>query len=145
MKHISVAASSLLSVSVERHPPTATVTTPSCAVMVDVMNESFFANCAQTQVNLAAENLGIVWDQESDMRYVESDSFGFGTIDTLVDENNQPFSVTLLPHNAYTRVCDETPISNKTVVAHCWAPKTADSKTGWMVQSKLWFSDNEHR
>ncbi|CAB1118974.1 unnamed protein product [Ectocarpus sp. CCAP 1310/34] len=99
----------------------------------------------QISVNLAAENLGIVWDQESDMRYVESDSFGFGTIDTLVDENNQPFSVTLLPHNAYTRVCDETPISNKTVVAHCWAPKTADSKTGWMVQSKLWFSDNETR
>eukprot|EP00903_Cladosiphon_okamuranus_P020683 g18992.t1 len=63
----------------------------------------------QRAVNRAAWKLGIEWDKlDGDMRYEESEGFGFGTVDSLEDDQGRPFTVTLLPHNRYTRECSVT-------------------------------------
>lgn len=79
------------------------------------------------------------------MRYVESTSFGVGLIDSLSDDDNRPFTVTLLPHSTYTRICARTPVSNTTVVAHCRATKTPEDKSGWMQRMDLWSVDTDTR
>ncbi|CAN0483397.1 unnamed protein product [Ectocarpus sp. 12 AP-2014] len=98
----------------------------------------------QIAVNMAAQDFGIVWKQEgSDMRYEHSTSFGMGFIDSLSDEDNRPFTVTLLPHSTYTRICAHHPVSNTTVVAHCLTSKTPASKLSWMQRMDLWSVDKE--
>ncbi|CBJ32319.1 Acetyltransferase (isoleucine patch superfamily protein) [Ectocarpus siliculosus] len=100
----------------------------------------------QIAVNIAARDLGIVWNEEdSDMRYTESTGFGVGFIDSLSDKDNQPFTVTLLPHSTYTRICASTPVSNTTVVAHCLSSKTPQSKADWMHRMDLWAVDGDTR
>lgn len=96
------------------------------------------------QVNMAALDLGIVWKQEgSDMRYENSTSFGVGFIESLADEDNRPFTVTLLPHSTYTRMCELTPVCHTTVVAHCRASKTPRHKVDWMRSMDLWSVDDD--
>ncbi|CAM9348402.1 unnamed protein product [Ectocarpus sp. 12 AP-2014] len=98
----------------------------------------------QIAVNIAARDLGIVWKQkDSDMRYEESTGFGVGYIDSLSDEHNRPFTVTLLPHSVYTRICASTPVSNTTVVAHCRSSKTPEGKISWMHSMDLWVVDKD--
>ncbi|CAM9918971.1 unnamed protein product [Ectocarpus sp. 6 AP-2014] len=98
----------------------------------------------QIAVNIAARDLGIVWKQEdSDMRYEQSTGLGMGFIDSLSDKDNGPFTVTLLPHSAYTRICTTTAVSNATVVAHCRASKTPEGKIDWMHSMNLWAIDEE--
>lgn len=97
----------------------------------------------QVAVNSAASHLGIEWDKQGgDMRYEESQGFGFGTIDSLTDDHGWPFAVTLLPHNKYTRQCLQTPLSEITVVAHCRSPKRAGAKIDWMRKAGLWSLEN---
>lgn len=91
------------------------------------------------------------------MRYEQSTGYGLGVIPaasiaafpasasgganpTLGDGDYTPLTVTLLPHNTYTRVCDLTPVSaERTVVAHCFFPeKAAGVKTSWMEKLNLW-------
>ncbi|CAM9906685.1 unnamed protein product, partial [Ectocarpus fasciculatus] len=107
---------------------------------VAVMNELVLKNANdQVSVNKAAKNLGIVWDKKgSDMRYEKSLAFGGGTIDSLVDDESRPFRVTLLPHSTYPRICEKTPISETTRVAHClWVGKGEIMST-WMKRANLW-------
>ncbi|CAM9134774.1 unnamed protein product [Ectocarpus sp. 8 AP-2014] len=107
---------------------------------VAVMNELVLKNANdQVSVNKAAKSLGIVWDKGgSDMRYEKSVTFGGGTIDSLVDDESRPFRVTLLPHSTYPRICEETPISENTRVAHClWVGKGEVMST-WMKHANLW-------
>lgn len=97
----------------------------------------------QVAANNAASHLGIEWDKEgSDMRYEDSQGFGFGTIDSLTDDEGRPFAVTPLPHNIYTRLCMVTPLSEITVVAHCMSNKRANSKMGWMRDAGLWLDEH---
>lgn len=79
------------------------------------------------------------------MRYEESTGFGVGTIRSLKDEDNRPFTVTLLPHSTYTRFCGKTPISNSTVVAHCISSKSVGGKRDWMQGMDLWSVDEDTR
>ncbi|CAM9760594.1 unnamed protein product [Ectocarpus sp. 12 AP-2014] len=100
----------------------------------------------QIAVNMAARALGIVWDEEgSDMLYEESTGLGVATIDSLTDEDNRLFTVTLLPHSTYTRMCNRTPVSNTTVVAHCMSKKTPGCKRDWMHSMDLWSVDEDTR
>lgn len=93
----------------------------------------------QVAVNSAASDLGIEWNKQGgDMRYKESQWLGFGTIDSLTDDQGRPFSVTLLPHTTYTRQCKSTPLSGMTVVAHCLSKKKAGAKIDWMRENGLW-------
>lgn len=96
----------------------------------------------QVAVNEAALELGIVWDEGSDMRFKTSVGFGKGQI-THLTEGDRPFTVTLLPHNKYTRICHETPISSETTVAHCYTAKEANAKIDWMREANLWSVDDE--
>lgn len=96
----------------------------------------------QVALNTAAHELGIVWDKKSDMRYIKSVELGRGVIPML--GGNGDFTVTLLPHIAYTRVCKSMPISNRTVVAHCNSKKKAGAKASWMKTAKLWNVKMEH-
>eukprot|EP00903_Cladosiphon_okamuranus_P018134 g16688.t1 len=98
----------------------------------------------QVAVNRAALRLGIEWDKEgSDMRYEDSQGYGFGTIDSLTDDEGRSFTVTLLPHDKYTRLCLVTPLSEITVVAHCLSQKRAGAKIDWMRDAGLWPDDEE--
>ncbi|CAN0194165.1 unnamed protein product [Scytosiphon promiscuus] len=121
----------------------------------------------QVSVNKAAVKLGIVWSEDSDMRYGQSTRYGIGKMpaDSIaatiaagfggnssgglglatVDRHEEvrPLTVTLLPQNMYTRLCDLTPVSNRTVVAHCHAAKVASVKTSWMESLDLWSTDVE--
>ena len=92
----------------------------------------------QVAVNRAALDLGIAWDEGSDMRFTPSTGFGKGVIADLFSEDGQPFEVTLLPHKKFQRHCATTHIANGTVVAHCFHQKRADAKTGWMQEVDLW-------
>lgn len=89
----------------------------------------------QVAVNFVAKELAILWDSNSDMRYLGSTGVGRGVIADLGGSN---FTVTLLPHSMYTRNCDKTPISNATVVAHCRSRKKIGDKISWMKQANLW-------
>ena len=89
-------------------------------------------------VNQAALELGIVWNADSDMRYGKSTGFGKGAITGLSGDDGESFEITLLPHNKFTRHCAGTPITNETVVAHCFHRKAASAKTSWMQQLDLW-------
>lgn len=95
----------------------------------------------QIAVNRAAFELGITWDKDSDMRYESSTDVGKGTIADLSTDNGELFEIILFPHNMFTRVCDETPVSNDTVVAHCHTEKNAAAKLGWMKDLNLWSPD----
>ncbi|CAM9926050.1 unnamed protein product, partial [Scytosiphon promiscuus] len=97
----------------------------------------------QVSINTAAANLGITWEKSSDMRYTESTSGAVGSAFDDGHEEGHPFTVTLLPHSTYTRVCDETPVSDRTVVAHCFAAKKANVKTSWMEALNLWSVEND--
>ncbi|CAM9633346.1 unnamed protein product [Scytosiphon promiscuus] len=122
----------------------------------------------QISINTAAAKLGIVWDTDSDMRYDQSTRYGMGEIPVdglaaaaaagyggdssgraafaLGDANEGflPLKVTLLPHSTYTRLCDETLVSERTVVAHCFDPaKVASVKTSWMESMGLWSVEND--
>ncbi|CAN0395133.1 unnamed protein product [Laminaria digitata] len=95
----------------------------------------------QVSVNRAAQELGIAWDKGSDMRYMESTSFGKGTIANLSSDDGEPFDIALLPHSKFTRICRRTPVSNDTMVAHCIQKHNAYAKLGWMQQLNLWAPD----
>ncbi|CAN0172622.1 unnamed protein product [Scytosiphon promiscuus] len=120
----------------------------------------------QISVNRAAADLGITWKKHSDMRYKESTSYGVGEIpaDSIAAaaagrgansstrvgtafehgyEEGHPLKVTLLPQSTYTRACGEFPISDRTVVAHCFTSKVASQKTFWMKKKKLWSVEND--
>ncbi|CAM9763628.1 unnamed protein product [Scytosiphon promiscuus] len=122
----------------------------------------------QVSVNTAASKLGVVWDEDGDMRYEESTRYGVGHIPANSitaaaaagyganssggtgvafedgHEEVRPLTVTLLPHNTYTRICDQSPISDRTVVAHCYDPaKVASVKTFWMESMNLWSVEND--
>ena len=47
----------------------------------------FVRLCVQRSVNLAAQSLGVVWDERSDMRFEHSMGYGKGTITGLGDTN----------------------------------------------------------
>jgi len=91
----------------------------------------------QKAVNYALSNFGIEWDPNTDMRYIESTEFGHGTIGGMMGDDAD-LTVTLLPHDKYTRKCNEVPIGPQTVVAHCHSKKSGKSKTEWMREEHLW-------
>ena len=95
----------------------------------------------QVAVNQAASDLGVIWDEGSDMRYEESTDPGKGTISDLSSDNGEPFGITLLPHSKFTRICRSTPVSNDTVVAHCFREKKAGAKLDWMQELNLWLPE----
>ena len=95
----------------------------------------------QVAVNQAAQELGIVWDKGSDMRYRSSTDFGKGTIAGPSNDDGETFDIILLPHNMFTRICRSTPVSNNTMVAHCIQQQKAASKLGWMQALNLWSPD----
>lgn len=92
----------------------------------------------QVALNMAAYNLGVVWDQSSDMNFYNSTGIGKGIVTSLPGN----FTVALLPHSKYIRHCDETPISNDTVVAHCRSRKKDGDKLRWMKSAHLWNVDD---
>ena len=92
----------------------------------------------QIAVNQAALDFGVSWDKGSDMRYRQSKGVGKGTIANLYGDGGKSFEITLLPHDKFTRHCTRTPLTNNTVVAHCFHKKTAGAKTGWMQKLNLW-------
>lgn len=98
----------------------------------------------QVATNQALYRLGVVWDEDSDMRLTGSTDFGRGTIEKLRGDDG-PFVVTLLPHSVFTRQCSRVPISNKTVVAHCYQGKSPDNpmRISWMQKANLWFVDSK--
>lgn len=127
------------------------------------MSSMFFSFFGQVSINRAAGTLGIVWDEDSDMRYEHSTGYGKGVITGLAaaqvhclnnrDANvhdhgggacggegqESAFTITLLPHKTYTRTCSETPISEETTVAHCYYPGSgAGPKVSWMERANLW-------
>lgn len=94
--------------------------------LINVLLGPFFYG--QVSINRAAENLGIVWDEDSDMRYEYSTGYGKGVItglgtcwldpsddtvhnrgDSVCDDSSggrgTAFTVTLLPHRTCTRTC----------------------------------------
>lgn len=93
----------------------------------------------QRSINLALREMGVEWDESSDMRYVGSKDFGRGTINTPGDCS---LNVTLLPHSTYTRRCPRGALSPVTTVAHCRSGKNGSSKTRWMKRQKLWYVDD---
>lgn len=91
----------------------------------------------QTGHNEAARQLGLTWDYNetrSDMRNFESTAVGRGVLTALPG----PFVVTLLPHDKYTRHCEQTPISSKTLIAHCFPRHNRIEK---MKRANLWLAD----
>ena len=107
--------------------------------------ETFVLRIGDDQIaaNKAVSRLGVTWDEDSDMRLVESTGLGRGTIEKLRGDDG-PFVVTLLPHSAFTRHCDKTPISNETVVAHCHSRKFVSRRVSWMEEANLWLvGDND--
>lgn len=72
------------------------------------------------------------------MRFEASTGFGRGVIPGV---GGGDIVVTLLPHGMFTRICDSTPISSETVVAHCRSKKRATAKRSWMKTANLWFVD----
>lgn len=93
----------------------------------------------QIALNEAAETLGVVWDSDSDMRYLPSTEIGRGVVTGIPGGN---FTIILLPHNKYTRRCDSSPISDETVIAHCRARKEGGEKESWMVKANVWLVGN---
>lgn len=88
----------------------------------------------QVAVNEAIHSMNIVWDNDSDMRYVQSKGLGKGSM----YNDTGGVDVVLLPHDKFTRVCKYTPISNETIVAHCLRDQNADAKLDWMKEKDLW-------
>ena len=94
----------------------------------------------QVAANKAVNRLGVVWDEDSDMRLYNSTGLGRGVIGRLGSDDN-PFVISLLPHNAFTRRCDSNPISNETVVAHCHSTRRVGKRVYWMQEANLWLLD----
>lgn len=96
----------------------------------------------QVAVNQAALELGVVWDKSSDMRYENSTGVAKGMIVSLSGDDGEPFEITLLPYNKFTRVCAATPISSETTVAHCfYGKKEPGVKESWIRDARLWSPD----
>lgn len=120
---------------------------PGMATYQKVM-ERIVAETSDDQIalNVAAKELGIVWDDNSDMRYENSTEIGRGVIRDL---EGRDFVVILLPHDQYTRRCELDPITRYTVVAHCYYEKDRSSryKEGWMKDARIWLisEDEESR
>lgn len=96
----------------------------------------------QIAVNRVVSEMGIEWEKQGDygdMRYSDSTGVGRGVVKGLPDD----FTVSLLPHSTYTRRCDKTPISERTVVAHCLSAKVAHTKIDWMKEKGLWLVEDE--
>ncbi|CAM9585429.1 unnamed protein product [Laminaria digitata] len=94
----------------------------------------------QIVANKVVDKLGVVWDEDSDMRLLNSTGLGRGTVDKLHGDDG-PFVITLLPHSAFTRQCITTPITNETVVAHCHSRKNVGKRVSWMQRANLWSFD----
>lgn len=95
-------------------------------ILVDTMiEEALRLTDDQKAINSALSTLEIAWDPSSDMGFENSTKRGKGTVELLAD-GDEAFVVTLLPHKTFTRLCDDTPISNETVVAHCLSHATKD-------------------
>ncbi|CAN0312848.1 unnamed protein product [Scytosiphon promiscuus] len=91
----------------------------------------------QVSHNKAASQLHLQWEyntSRSDMRYYNSTGVGRGVLTALPG----PFVVTLLPHNKYTRHCNMTPISEDTIIAHCFARQ---HRVALMKKANLWLVD----
>ena len=95
----------------------------------------------QKSLNYALEKMNIEWDTTTEMRYVQSTSFGRGTV-PIAGLKGGGLNVTLLPHSKYTRKCDEVPIGSNTTVAHCHAKKKGSLKIEWMKRENMWEVDN---
>ena len=109
-------------------------------VLVDMERLVMKLGDDQKAINYALDGLGIEWDMASDMRYILSTDFGKGTVAGL---DQGAFHVTLLPHNKYTRKCDQVSIGADTAVAHCHSKKQGPSKIAWMREENLWVVDDE--
>ena len=55
---------------------------------------------------------------------------------------HEPFTIALLPHKTYTRICSNLSNFNQTTVAHCYFPGEVGSKTSWMEKANLWSIDD---
>lgn len=106
--------------------------------------QAFVLNLGDDQIaaNQAVARLGVIWDEDSDMRLYNSTGLGRGTIENLFGEEG-PFVITLLPHSAFTRQCGNTPISSETVVAHCHSRKHVVKRVSWMQEANLWLLDTQ--
>lgn len=91
----------------------------------------------QNAINSALSSLGIKWDPKSDMGFANSTRRGRGTVERLGD-GDEKFVVTLLPHATFTRLCNQTPISGDTVVAHCHSFHKGEHMAVWMKKANLW-------
>ncbi|CAM9470763.1 unnamed protein product [Ascophyllum nodosum] len=95
----------------------------------------------QRSLNYVLQRMHIKWDTTTEMRYVQSTSFGRGTV-PMAGLKGGGLNVTLLPHSKYTRKCDEVPIGSNTTVAHCHAKKKGPLKIEWMKRENMWEVDN---
>lgn len=91
----------------------------------------------QRAMNSALSELGIRWDPKSDMEFEDSTKPGRGTVRRLA-HGDEAFVVTLLPHATFTRLCDSTPLSEDTVVAHCLSRVKGEGMDVWMKEANLW-------
>ncbi|CAM9107488.1 unnamed protein product, partial [Ectocarpus sp. 13 AM-2016] len=90
----------------------------------------------QQAVNLALQELDVVWDPTSDMSFSGSTRSGVGVVHSIT--SGESLTVSLLPHNKYTRSCRRTPISVETVVAHCISTEKGEGMATWMKEAHLW-------
>lgn len=89
----------------------------------------------QKALNLALFALGIVWDEDGDMACQSSTGIGTG----VINDGDEPFVVSLLPHSTYPRWCGQTPVSlNTTVVAHCISVEKGEGMITWMRKFGVW-------
>ncbi|CAM9501366.1 unnamed protein product, partial [Ectocarpus fasciculatus] len=97
----------------------------------------------QKAVNLALQELDVVWDPTSDMNFSSSTRSGVGVVDGIA--SGESLKVSLLPHSKYTRSCMRTPISLDTVVAHCISTDKGEGMATWMKEAHLWnlLDDND--
>lgn len=92
----------------------------------------------QVAVNTAASRLHLDWiysEGDSDMRSYKSTRVGFGVVGDLPGN----FTVSFLPHNKYTRNCEETPISSETIVVHCFHRTNRKRE---MMNANMWLVGN---
>lgn len=103
--------------------------------------EKFVLESGDDQIALdaAIDSLGVVFDKESDMRYIGSREIGKGTVNDLYTDRT--FDIAFLPHNKFTRNCNKTPISNETIIAHCNSPKTIHFRRKWMEEENLYSTE----
>lgn len=122
-----------------RNPPFDRSPSSAVALYQKAMRENVISSGDdQVALNTAAYDLGVVWDADSDMRYFNSTGIGKGVVPNLSTEEGD-FTIALLPHSTYIRHCDQSPISDETVVAHCRSKKEDKDKESWMKGANLWF------